>query len=186
VATTFLDWLTGPALAQGHRDNLDIKKARKVLDDDHYGLDKPKRRIIEYLAVRQLKPDSKGPILCFAGPSGHRQNLARPVHCTRPRPQVLRMSLAGCGTRPKSAATAALTVGALPGRVIQGIRRAESNNPVFMLDEIDKLGADFRGDPSVGPAGGARPGAEPLLPGPLPGCAVRPVQDHVHRHGQYP
>ena len=185
VIRAYLEWIAALPWDTSTEDNLDLKHARKVLDEDHYDIEQVKERILEFLAVRQLKPDARGSILCFVGPPGvGKTSLGRSMARALGR-KFERISVGGVRDEAEIRGHRRTYIGALPGVIIRALRDAGANNPLLMIDEIDKMGADFRGDPSSAMLEVLDPEQNHGVPRPLPGPPVRPLARDVRHHGEH-
>ena len=185
VVRNYLDWMLGIPWGKRSKIKKDLNAAQAVLDDDHFGLDKVKDRIVEYLAVQQRANKLTGPILCLVGPPGvGKTSLGKSIAKATGR-EFVRMSLGGVRDEAEIRGHRRTYIGSMPGKIIQSMRKAKTSNPLILLDEIDKMGMDFRGDPSSALAGGARSRAERDLQRPLPRGRLRPVERDVRDDGEH-
>ena len=185
VVRNYLDWMLSIPWKKRTKVKRDIRVAEEVLDDDHYGLEKVKERILEYLAVQQRMKKMKGPILCLVGPPGvGKTSLGKSIARATGR-NFVRMSLGGVRDEAEIRGHRRTYIGSMPGKIIQAMKKAKSSNPLFLLDEVDKLGADWRGDPSSALLEVLDPGAELDVQRPLSGGRLRPVGRDVRHHGEH-
>ena len=186
VVRNFIDWLVKAPWKKRSKVHLDIAAAEKVLEADHFGLEKVKERIVEYLAVQQRVKNLRGPILCLVGPPGvGKTSLGQSVARSTNR-KFVRMSLGGVRDEAEIRGHRRTYIGSMPGKIIQNLAKCGVRNPLFLLDEVDKMSTDFRGDPVLGAARGARSRAEQHLQRPLPGGRFRPFRSDVRVHGEQP
>ena len=186
VVRNYVDWLVKAPWKKRSKVIRDLTRAERVLEEDHYGLDKVKERILEYLAVQQRVKRLKGPILCLVGPPGvGKTSLGQSIARATNR-KFVRMSLGGVRDEAEIRGHRRTYIGSMPGKIIQNLSKTGVRNPLFLLDEIDKMAMDFRGDPSSALLGGARPGAEFDVCRSLPGSRFRSLGCHVRLHREQP